>query len=138
MARVRTWLAASATVVALLPIAPVAAAAPHASPQVTPISMAEALAEDIQANARPASAPAPRAPHAQPTAHDKPTREKLAAGRLPIEGRVDLHGMTQHQAHALLLAFLARAHAGGVRYVLVITGKGSSSGGEGVLRCSVM
>lgn len=42
MARVRTWLAASAMVVALLPIAPVAAAAPHVSPQITPISMAEA------------------------------------------------------------------------------------------------
>ena len=108
-----------------------------AVPVIEPITMAEALAEDFQASARPASAPAPRAPHAQPTALDKPTREKLAAGRLPIEGRVDLHGMTQHQAHALLLAFLARAHAGGVRYVLVITGKGSSSGGEGVLRRAV-
>ena len=35
------------------------------------------------------------------------------------------------------LSFLQRAHAGGVRYVLVITGKGSSSGGEGVLRRAV-
>jgi DNA-nicking Smr family endonuclease len=68
---------------------------------------------------------------------DRPTHEKLAKGRLPIEGRVDLHGMSQEQAYSLLLSFLHRAHAGGVRYVLVITGKGSSSGGEGVLRRAV-
>lgn len=63
---------------------------------------------------------------------DDQTRDKLARGRLPIEGRVDLHGMRQDEAHALLLSFLARAYAGGVRYVLVITGKGP--GGEGVLK----
>ena len=45
--------------------------------------------------------------------------------------------MTQSEAHALLLSFLQRAHAGGVRYVLVITGKGFSSGGDGVLRRQV-
>ena len=63
---------------------------------------------------------------------DDQTRDKLAKGRLPIEGRVDLHGMRQDEAHALLLSFLGRAYAGGVRYVLVITGKGQ--GGEGVLK----
>jgi DNA-nicking Smr family endonuclease len=68
---------------------------------------------------------------------DRPTHDKLARGRMPIEGRVDLHGLTQDEAHALLYSFLSRAHAGGVRYVLVITGKGSSSGGDGVLRRSV-
>jgi DNA-nicking Smr family endonuclease len=68
---------------------------------------------------------------------DKPTLEKLAKGRTPIEGRVDLHGMTQDEAYSLLHSFLHRAQAGGVRYVLVITGKGSSSGGDGVLRRSV-
>ncbi len=68
---------------------------------------------------------------------DRPTLEKLAKGRMPIEGRVDLHGMTQSEAYSLLYSFLSRAHAGGVRYVLVITGKGSSSGGDGVLRRSV-
>lgn len=68
---------------------------------------------------------------------DEPTLDKLSKGRLPIEGRVDLHGMTQQEAYSLLLSFLNRAHAGGIRYVLVITGKGSSSGGDGVLRRSV-
>jgi DNA-nicking Smr family endonuclease len=68
---------------------------------------------------------------------DEPTLDKLAKGRLPIEGRVDLHGLTQDEAYSLLFSFLHRAHAGGVRYVLVITGKGSSSGGDGVLRRAV-
>ena len=68
---------------------------------------------------------------------DRPTREKLSSGRLPIEGRVDLHGMTQDQAYFLLLSFLRRAQANNVRYVLVITGKGSSLKGDGVLRRSV-
>jgi DNA-nicking Smr family endonuclease len=76
---------------------------------------------------------------AAPALHalDEPTRDKLSKGRLPIEGRVDLHGLTQSEAYSLLYTFLSRAHAGGVRYVLVITGKGSSSGGDGVLRRSV-
>lgn len=68
---------------------------------------------------------------------DRPTLDKLSKGKLPIEGRVDLHGMTQSEAHSLLLSFLQRAHAGGVRYVLVITGKGFSSGGDGILRRQV-
>ena len=75
----------------------------------------------------------------QTVAHrlDEPTLDKLAKGRLPIEGRVDLHGLRQDEAYSLLHSFLLRAQAGGVRYVLVITGKGSSSGGDGVLRRSV-
>jgi len=84
-----------------------------------------------------AAAPAP--PKRQHVMHalDRPTLDRLAGGKLPIEGRVDLHGMTQGEAHALLLSFLQRAHANGVRYVLVITGKGFSSGGDGVLRRQV-
>ncbi|CAG1012777.1 MAG: DNA mismatch repair protein MutS [Rhizobiaceae bacterium] len=68
---------------------------------------------------------------------DVQTRDKISKGRLPLEGRVDLHGMTQEEAYSLLLSFLRRAHEGGVRYVLVITGKGSSSRGDGVLRKSL-
>jgi DNA-nicking Smr family endonuclease len=100
-----------------------------------PVSMEEAM--DTVAP-RTAVSPAARQTK-QIVSHslDGPTHEKLAKGRLPIEGRVDLHGMSQEQAYSLLLSFLHRAHAGGVRYVLVITGKGSSSGGEGVLRRAV-
>jgi DNA-nicking Smr family endonuclease len=84
----------------------------------------------------PAVAAKPKAVHVGHTL-DEPTLEKLSKGKLPIEGRVDLHGLTQDEAYSLLFSFLHRAHAGGVRYVLIITGKGSSSGGDGVLRRAV-
>jgi DNA-nicking Smr family endonuclease len=86
--------------------------------------------------AAPIAAAKPRTQHVS-HALDEPTLEKLSKGRLPIEGRVDLHGLTQDEAYSLLFSFLHRAHAGGIRYVLVITGKGSSSGGDGVLRRAV-
>jgi DNA-nicking Smr family endonuclease len=94
----------------------------------------------MPAAAKTATVAAPTAaPKRQHVMHtlDRPTLDRLAGGKLPIEGRVDLHGMTQSEAHALLLSFLQRAHANGVRYVLVITGKGFSSGGDGVLRRQV-
>jgi DNA-nicking Smr family endonuclease len=62
--------------------------------------------------------------------------KRVRRGRVEIDGRVDLHGMTQTQAHAALSAFLVRLHARGGRCGLVITGKGRADGGsgEGVLR----
>lgn len=106
------------------------------------VEIPDVVLEPEKAPRKPASAaaaPAAEKPAPRHPLHplDKPTLEKLARGRTPIEGRVDLHGMTQDEAYSLLHSFLKRAHAGGVRYVLVITGKGSSSGGDGVLRRSV-
>jgi DNA-nicking Smr family endonuclease len=89
------------------------------------------------ASATPALPPAVQPKRHVPTHLDNPTLEKLAKGKLPIEARVDLHGMTQDEAYTLLYAFVSRAHARGARYVLVITGKGSASGGDGVLRRAV-
>lgn len=43
---------------------------------------------------------------------------------MPIEGRIDLHGMTQAQAHAALQRFIVASRAMDRRLVLVITGKG--------------
>lgn len=83
------------------------------------------------------SAPASVAPRGPAQGIDRPTRVRLAKGRLPIEGKVDLHGLTQSEAHALLLSFLRRAHTDGRRHVLVVTGKGASLGSEGVLRRAV-
>ena len=106
---------------------------PALPPQTAAKHIPEPTPQNIAAPAQPA------APKRQTVNHvlDRPTLDKLSKGKLPIEGRVDLHGMTQSEAHGLLLSFLQRAHAGGVRYVLVITGKGSSSGGEGILRRAV-
>lgn len=74
----------------------------------------------------------------QPAQLDARTDARLRRGQMPVEGRLDLHGCTQEQAHRKLNEFVADAHARGKRCVLVITGKGSSRGGEehsvGILR----
>jgi DNA-nicking Smr family endonuclease len=67
-------------------------------------------------------------------------RSHLSRGRKEIEARLDLHGMTQTRAHRVLQDFLRRAHADGLTFVLVITGKGKMTGAEserGVLRRQV-
>lgn len=85
------------------------------------------------AKLEPAEPPAGRAREtAAPTWMDTRTHGKIAKGRLTIDARIDLHGMTQPQAHGLLLDFLHQAHGSGLRHVLVITGKGR--GGDGILR----
>ncbi|TKT82797.1 Smr/MutS family protein [Aquamicrobium sp. LC103] len=68
---------------------------------------------------------------------DRTTHRKLAKGKLRIDGKVDLHGLTQAEAHSLLLSFLHQAYAAGRRHVLIVTGKGSSLGSDGVLRRAV-
>lgn len=55
-------------------------------------------------------------------------KQRVARGREPIDARIDLHGMTQAQAHAALLRFLQRSQDDGARMVLVVTGKGSGRG----------
>lgn len=56
---------------------------------------------------------------------DRKAKSRIARGRTPIDARIDLHGMRQHEAQDALRAFIWRAHARGHRTVLVITGKGS-------------
>lgn len=57
-------------------------------------------------------------------------KQRVARGRAPIDARLDLHGMTQSQAHAALLQFLQRAQSDGAKIALIVTGKGLS-GGDG-------
>ena len=66
-------------------------------------------------------------------------RSHLSRGRKEIDGRLDLHGMTQTRAHRALFGFLQRAHHDGLTFVLVITGKGKmgSEAERGVLRRQV-
>ncbi|KQW27819.1 DNA mismatch repair protein MutS [Rhizobium sp. Root274] len=68
---------------------------------------------------------------------ERPVKRKLSRGHLALEARIDLHGLIQSEAHGMLLDFLIRAHERGLRYVLVITGKGSSLGSEGALKRAV-
>ena len=63
---------------------------------------------------------------------DGATRRRLAQGQIPIEARLDLHGLTVAQAERRLRRFVDQAARTGVRCLLVITGMGSE--GKGVLR----
>lgn len=65
---------------------------------------------------------------------DGRTLDKLKRGQLRPQARLDLHGMTQDEAHRALVSFMADAQAEGKRCVLVITGRGRISEGGGVLR----
>ena len=90
--------------------------------------------------AGPASKPNPP-PAAPPLARlGRRERSQLSRGIKEIDARLDLHGMTQTRAHRALSDFLRRAHADGLTFVLVITGKGRGREGEperGVLRRQV-
>jgi DNA-nicking Smr family endonuclease len=48
----------------------------------------------------------------------------MRRGRLEPEARIDLHGLTQDEAHRALVRFFVRARGLDQRVVLVITGKG--------------
>jgi DNA-nicking Smr family endonuclease len=66
---------------------------------------------------------------------DRATAERLKRGRRPVEASLDLHGLTQAEAHRALAAFIAGSRAAGRRCVLVVTGHGRLSGG--VLKAAV-
>jgi DNA-nicking Smr family endonuclease len=89
------------------------------------------------ANVKALSRATPRVVAATPakspplSALDRRFKQRLARGRDAIEARIDLHGMTQNEAHAELLRFLRRAQAAGKKIALVVTGKGTRSGEAG-------
>jgi|SRR5262245_1234935 len=118
---------------------------------IMPLREASAGNEDDAAeNAGPAQSPPPSARSIRigSVAENKPAplaplgrrlKKRVGRGKEPIDGRLDLHGLTQSQAHEALLHFLRSASARGARLVLVVTGKGTRAGeGErGVLKRTV-
>jgi DNA-nicking Smr family endonuclease len=92
-----------------------AGAAPEATVEILPPPPPPVIAPV----ARPPS-PAAQKPG---TGIDRRSAQRLQRGQMPIEARLDLHGMTQAEAHDALARFIARCYAAGMRAVLVITGK---------------
>lgn len=92
-------------------------------------------AEHIAEAPKPARPPAKSAPSAPAAAAppkpsppplaplDRRMTRRVARGRDAIDGRLDLHGYTQAEAHVALERFLQTAAARDARLVLVITGK---------------
>jgi DNA-nicking Smr family endonuclease len=79
--------------------------------------------------AKAAPAPPPLA------ALERRLKQRLARGVQAIDARIDLHGLTQSEAHAALSRFLRAAQRKEAKVVLVITGKGGRE--HGVLRRAV-
>lgn len=78
------------------------------------------------------------APSAPPLASfGRRMRQRIARGNHAIGGRLDLHGMTQREAHDALLRFLRAGQERGVTLVLVITGKGRA-GADGTTERGVL
>ncbi len=116
------------------PATPRATAAPPATPRAAAGIPAE------PARALVATRPPPPPTELEPgkaTGIDKRTVARLRRGLIAPETQIDLHQHTQEQAHRLLDGFLDASQASGRRCVLVITGKGRRSGGDGVLRTMV-
>lgn len=130
----RLWRQATADVA---PLDPRPAPDPQPEPQPAPEAPAvPPRAVAAPAPARPRPAPPPLAP-GKTVDIDRRTDERLRRGRMAIDARIDLHGMTQDEAHGALSAFVERGVAAGWRCVLVITGKGDPAAGGGVLRRAV-
>lgn len=55
---------------------------------------------------------------------DRKAWNRLQAGKLRPEAKLDLHGMTLQTAHPALMDFILGHHARGRRLLLVVTGKG--------------
>lgn len=116
---------------------------------ITPLRPTDPVAPPEEAQQPSPAAPDAPPPAGPPKLREKPVppltsldrrlRQRLARGRAGIDARIDLHGLTQADAHAALTRFLRIARAEGARIVLVITGKGTRGSDleRGVLRRQV-
>ncbi|PQO24445.1 DNA mismatch repair protein MutS [Rhodobacteraceae bacterium WD3A24] len=111
------------------PAPPAAEAPPRARTPVEPFEIGQRAGETApppETSARPGRRPADSAPRM-----DRKAFVRMSRGRIDPEARIDLHGMTQDQAHGALVGFIARSHRQGMRLVLVITGKGRGEDDDG-------
>ena len=89
------------------------------------------MPESVEPPEAPAPAlsgpPALGSPAAPGSGIDKRTARRIRRGALPVEARIDLHGLTREEAYRRLTGFIAESQAAGRRLVLVVTGKGRRS-----------
>lgn len=118
-------------------IAPLKGAAP---PESAEMHVATPVRSGATAVKSPRTAPPIAKKNTPPplTVLGRRAKQRVARGKEPIDGRLDLHGLTQREAHATLLRFLNAASLRGARLVLVITGKGGVGQSErGILKRQV-
>ena len=126
-AEIEIWLKVAQSVTAR-PGAVLPRIAPAPTPARTPVA-AEPAGDARAREPRPALpgyTPPQQRKAAQPplAPFEKRYRSKVSRGRVEIEGVMDLHGLTQPEAHAALAGFLRSAQRDGAKLVLVVTGKG--------------
>lgn len=66
-----------------------------------------------------------------PVAMDRKAFTRMRRGKLKVDARIDLHGVTLEDAYPRLQRFILNAQARGDRLVLVITGKGRRRADDG-------
>ncbi len=103
----------------VVPASPLSASAPQPSPGPPPPEPVPARSFHAPGYTPPTPSPKP-----PPVGLERRFKRKVAVGRIPVEGVLDLHGMTQAQAHGALHRFLLGAQRDGARLVIVVTGKG--------------
>ena len=109
-----------------------------APPTVPPPAAAAPARRGGRAGSPPPPGLLPELRHGAQPGLDKRTAARLRRGQLPVEGRIDLHGLTRDEAGRALADFLADSRDAERRCVLVITGKGlGPNGSVGVLRAAV-
>jgi DNA-nicking Smr family endonuclease len=110
-------------------------------PRVPSTEAPQARREPLPAKAKPRADEKEAKPALLPPPKPAPTRAKapplaeierrkvrqIAAGKIEIDARIDLHGARQRDARSRLRGFLLDAQARGCRTVLVITGKGGDA-----------
>lgn len=88
-----------------------------------------------QANLSGVRSKVPERHSSRAVSFDRKIERRLRDGAIVIDARLDLHGLTQTEAHAALAQFITAQIKKGGRNLLIITGKGR--GGDGVLRASL-
>lgn len=61
---------------------------------------------------------------------DKNNWQRFIKGKMLIEASLDLHGMTQDEAHRQLTRFIQQQYQRGKRFLIIITGKGQKTSHE--------
>ncbi len=115
---------------------------PAARPGQRPLKLGDLHPSVAVPKPSPPAVAAAKPARTAPSGLERREHRGLKRGLLPIEARIDLHGLYQAEAHAALVGFLMRSRAAGHARVLVVTGKGGEGARDpfserGVLRRSV-
>ncbi|PCJ99059.1 MAG: hypothetical protein COA45_06340 [Zetaproteobacteria bacterium] len=111
-----------------------------AKKQASTVKSASSKPKNTKPNVAPATRPQNTytPPSLKSNETDHRTSQRLKRGKIPIEGRLDLHGKTQNEAFDALLSFIPNAYHQGKRCVLIITGKGNRQDSSAPLLSSKM